>query len=151
MMSQNSHKTWDELKGELGEYLSKLREDKRMSIREVVDLVNKQVEEDGKGPHSKISRSWLGDLESGKGSPPNAFRLDALAEVYGDHEGKLAVLAGFRSQPLEFDPKDPNEALARDIYFDNIAKSLKSRPLTKKERHDLEEVVKTVYKTIIDK
>ncbi len=81
-MSQNA----DDLKKtslELGKYLSAIRGDRKLTLRQVEEATGKEV-----------SNAYLSQLENGKVNPPSPHVLNTLAELYDVDYKKLMELAG---------------------------------------------------------
>lgn len=72
------------MKPTLGQYLASIRLDRRMSLRQVEELSNKE-----------ISNAYLSQLENGKILQPSPSVLGVLADIYGIDHMQLMRLAGY--------------------------------------------------------
>lgn len=70
---------------ELGKYLRLLRQDKRLSLREVESLCG-------------VSNGYLSLLENGKVDAPSPHILQKLAQAYGVAPQQLMELAGYLTE-----------------------------------------------------
>jgi HTH-type transcriptional regulator, competence development regulator len=68
----------------LGEHLAAIRADRKLSLRQVEDLTNKQV-----------SNPYLSQIETGKVKQPSPNTLFVLAGVYNSSYEKMMELAGY--------------------------------------------------------
>ena len=68
----------------LGQYLASIRNDRRMTLREVEEATNKQV-----------SNAYLSQIENDKIQKPSPNVLHTLAELYGISFEKLMEMAGY--------------------------------------------------------
>lgn len=67
----------------LGEYLSSIRNDRKMTLREVEEKTNKE-----------ISNAYLSQIENGKIKKPSPNILHTLSELYQINFEKLMTIAG---------------------------------------------------------
>jgi len=67
----------------LGQYLASIRNDRRMTLRQVEEATNKEV-----------SNAYLSQIENDKIQQPSPNVLHALAEIYGIDYGQLMEMAG---------------------------------------------------------
>lgn len=78
-------KTSEEIvKPTLAQYLASIRQDRKLSLRRVEELSEKEV-----------SNAYLSQLETGKVSQPSPSVLHTLAEIYKIEYIKLMELAGY--------------------------------------------------------
>lgn len=68
----------------LGQYLASIREDRRMTLREVEEATNKQV-----------SNAYLSQIENNKIQKPSPNILHCLAEIYAISFENLMNMAGY--------------------------------------------------------
>lgn len=68
----------------LGQYLASIRNDRKMSLRQVEEASGKEV-----------SNAYLSQLENGKIQQPSPTILNKLAEIYGIEYVTLMELAGY--------------------------------------------------------
>lgn len=68
----------------LGQYLASIRSDRKMSLRKVEEVSNKE-----------ISNAYLSQLENGKIQQPSPHILNTLAEIYKIDYVQLMDLAGY--------------------------------------------------------
>jgi transcriptional regulator with XRE-family HTH domain len=68
----------------LGKYLASIRNDRKMTLREVEEATKKQV-----------SNAYLSQIENDKIQKPSPNILHALAELYGISFEKLMEMAGY--------------------------------------------------------
>lgn len=74
------------MKPTLGQYLSSIRLDRKMSLRQVEEACNKEV-----------SNAYLSQLETGKIAQPSPNVLNTLSEIYKIDYAQLMELAGYVS------------------------------------------------------
>ena len=67
----------------LGHYLASIRQDRRMTLRQVEEATNREV-----------SNAYLSQIENDKIRQPSPNVLYALAEIYGIDYGRLMEMAG---------------------------------------------------------
>lgn len=72
------------MKVTLGQYLASIRDDRKMSLRQVEEASGKEV-----------SNAYLSQLENGKIQQPSPTILNKLAEIYNIDYLKLMDLAGY--------------------------------------------------------
>ncbi|UXH79048.1 helix-turn-helix domain-containing protein [Roseateles amylovorans] len=72
------------MKVTLGQYLASIRNDRKMSLRQVEEASGKEV-----------SNAYLSQLENGKIQQPSPTILNKLAEIYGIEYTTLMELAGY--------------------------------------------------------
>lgn len=72
------------MKQTLGQYLATIRNDRKMTLREVEEATNKQV-----------SNAYLSQIENDKIRKPSPNILHTLAEIYGISFENLMDMAGF--------------------------------------------------------
>lgn len=72
------------MKPTLGQYLASIRLDRKMSLRQVEELSNKEV-----------SNAYLSQLETGKILQPSPNVLNTLADIYKIEYVRLMELAGY--------------------------------------------------------
>lgn len=72
------------MKVTLGQYLASIRDDRKMSLRQVEEVSGKEV-----------SNAYLSQLENGKILQPSPTVLNKLAEIYNIDYFKLMDLAGY--------------------------------------------------------
>ncbi|MGJ7531262.1 helix-turn-helix domain-containing protein [Variovorax sp. GB1P17] len=74
------------MKPTLGQYLASIRQDRKMSLRQVEEVSSKEV-----------SNAYLSQLETGKIAQPSPNVLNTLSEIYGIDYVQLMELAGYLS------------------------------------------------------
>ena len=67
----------------LGQYLASIRQDRRMTLRQVEEATNKEV-----------SNAYLSQIENGKIKQPSPNVLHSLSEIYAIDYGQLMEMAG---------------------------------------------------------
>jgi transcriptional regulator with XRE-family HTH domain len=72
------------MKPTLGQYLASIRLDRKMSLRQVEEISNKEV-----------SNAYISQLETGKIQQPSPSVLHTLAEIYDIDYIQLMQLAGY--------------------------------------------------------
>lgn len=81
------------VKVSLGQYLASIRNDRKMSLRQVEEASGKEV-----------SNAYLSQLENGKIQQPSPTILNKLAEIYGIEYTTLMELAGYLPPASTRDP-----------------------------------------------
>jgi HTH-type transcriptional regulator, competence development regulator len=81
------------VKPSLGQYLASIRNDRKMTLRQVEEATNKQV-----------SNAYLSQIENDKIQKPSPNILHALAELYGINFERLMDLAGYLTSPTQRAP-----------------------------------------------
>jgi transcriptional regulator with XRE-family HTH domain len=74
----------------LGQYLASIRNDRKMTLREVEEATNKQV-----------SNAYLSQIENDKIRKPSPNILHCLAELYGISFDNLMEMAGYLMSPTK--------------------------------------------------
>jgi HTH-type transcriptional regulator, competence development regulator len=74
----------------LGQYLASIRNDRKMTLREVEEATNKQV-----------SNAYLSQIENDKIRKPSPNILHCLAELYGISFENLMEMAGYLMSPTK--------------------------------------------------
>lgn len=116
------------IKIELGEYIRKVRTDKKLSLRKAAELTG-------------ISHPYLSQLETGSHKKPSAEKLEKIAEGLDIHFNYLSYLAGYISYPtIENDEtltdEEKEEQIKEAIHkipgniFDDPFNSSKTIPVT---------------------
>ena len=82
------------MKPTLGQYLASIRHDRKMSLRQVEEVSNKEV-----------SNAYLSQLETGKIVQPSPGILNTLSEIYKIDYVQLMELAGYLPQSATRDTK----------------------------------------------
>lgn len=72
------------MKPTLGQYLASIRLDRKLSLRQVEEMTNREV-----------SNAYLSQLETGKIQQPSPHVLNTLAEIYNVDYVGLMDLAGY--------------------------------------------------------
>lgn len=89
------------MKPTLGQYLASIRLDRKLSLRRVEELSNKQV-----------SNAYLSQLETGKIQQPSPNILHTLAEIYGIEYTQLMQIAGYLPQSQNRDETERHGRIA---------------------------------------
>lgn len=79
----------------IGEYVKYVREERHLTLREVVELIKTAVKKKGLDPKCAISPGYLSSLEAGKYADPSPFKLKALAYVFNIGYELLLNKAGY--------------------------------------------------------
>lgn len=96
------------LKPTLGQYLASIRNDRKMTLRDVEQATKKQV-----------SNPYLSQIENDKIQKPSPNTLHALAELYAINFEKLMELAGYLTSPTER-PADQRHGRAATFAEHNL-------------------------------
>jgi len=85
----------------LAQYLASIRQDRRMTLRQVEEATNKEV-----------SNAYLSQIENGKIKQPSPNVLHSLSEIYGIDYGRLMEMAGHITPSVNRSPTDRHGRVA---------------------------------------
>lgn len=89
------------MKPTLGQYLASIRNDRKMTLREVEEATNKEV-----------SNAYLSQIEKDKIKKPSPNILHSLAQLYGISFENLMGMAGFIMPPRKTGDDDRHGRVA---------------------------------------
>lgn len=107
----------------LGQYLQSIREDRRMTLRQVEEATEKE-----------ISNAYLSQIEQDKIKKPSPNILNTLAEIYGIDYPNLMEMAGYII---------PNKGRSADVRHGRVA-TFAEHNLTPEEEAELLDYLKYI-------
>lgn len=109
----------------IGEYVKYVREERHLTLRDVVELIKVAVMKKELDPKCVVSPGYLSSLEAGKYADPSPFKLKALAHIFNIGYELLLNKAGYLDHA--------SNKIKQDANFTLMLKEVESLTPTERE------------------